>query len=121
MKIPYSLLLPLLEHKFVHGERGIFRHTSYSVQEQFHTIVFIRAMSPAKVGWCFFFLDNHLISIKQLQFQIKKPPAPQLRTPNTVEINLLKSLGVYRWNKILISVCVIIQAHPFLIYKYSQQ
>lgn len=29
-----------------------------------------------------FFADSHLISIKQLQFQIQKPPAHLLRTPN---------------------------------------
>lgn len=57
IKIPMSLLLPLLEHKFVqggkYGERGIFRHTSYLVQEQFHKIAFIRAISPAEVGLVF--------------------------------------------------------------------
>lgn len=78
-----SLLLPLLEHKFVqggkYGECGVFRHTSYLVQEQFHKTAFIRAMSPAEVGLVF---CSHLISIKQLQFQIQKPPAPQLRSPN---------------------------------------
>lgn len=83
IKIPMSLLLPLLEHKFVqggkYGECGVFRHTSYLVQEQFHKTAFIRAMSPAEVG---LFFCSHLISIKQLQFQIQKPPAPQLRSPN---------------------------------------
>lgn len=57
IKIAFSLLLPLLEHKFVwggkYGEGGIFRHTSYSVQEQFHTIALLEPCPLTRLGGVF--------------------------------------------------------------------
>lgn len=100
IETPFWLLLLLLEH--VYKEQCIDKVKFLDIQviqcrNNPHKH-FYESHNPCW-GWVFcwlvdcslvlFFLppsDSHLISIKQFQFQIQKPPAPQLRTP------------VYTWN-----------------------
>lgn len=87
IKVPYSLLLPPLEHKFEHRERSMEKVAFFFLDiKVIHCrnistqLLLLGPCSLPRLGG--FFADSHLISIKQLQFQNQKPPAHHLRTPN---------------------------------------